>query len=57
MRSLWRDRYNRSLAGGMSKKLDHSSVNLLTDDLICAARGLENWFHLELENGYPFTLR
>ena len=41
----------------MNKKLDYSLVDLLTDGLICATRGLEDWFHPVLENRCRFTLQ
>ncbi len=57
MRSLKRDLHIRCLPSGMSKKLDHILVNILTDDFICATRGLENRFHLILEKGHRLTLQ
>jgi hypothetical protein len=56
MRILKRDQHIRCLQGEMSKKLDHSLVNLLTKGFICATRSLEDRFHLILENRRCFTL-
>ena len=57
MRILKRDRHIRCLPSEMSKKLDHSFLNLLTDGFICATRSLENRFYLILEKGRCFTLQ
>jgi hypothetical protein len=57
MRPLMHDRHIQCLSSGMIKKLDYSSVDLLTDDPIGAMRGLENRFYFMLENGCRFTLQ
>jgi hypothetical protein len=56
MRPLQRDRHILCLSSGMNKKLDYSLVEL-TDGLICTTRGLENRFHIVLEDGRRFTLQ
>jgi hypothetical protein len=50
MRPSGRDHVVQCLRNGLSEKIGYRE-NILTHDLVCATRSLENWFHFILENG------